>query len=90
MSNNIIPDTVEIKGTLRNTDHEVREYVLKRIRKIVEGMTQIMNAEYELDFNGGCSGVVNDSNMVDRFISSAEKVIGRDSIHVLNDYKIIN
>ena len=34
MSNNIIPDTVEIKGTLRNTDHEVREYVLKRIRKI--------------------------------------------------------
>ncbi|WP_294401844.1 M20 family metallopeptidase [uncultured Clostridium sp.] len=87
-SNNIIPDTVEIKGTLRNTDREVREYVLKRIRTIVEGMTQIMNAEYELDFDGGCSGVVNDSNMVDRFISSAEKVIGRDSIHVLNDYNM--
>ena len=87
-SNNIIPDSVEIKGTVRNTNSKLREYVLNRITEIVKGMTKIMNAEYELDFEGGCSGVINNSDMVDRFIDSAEKVIGKDSIHVLNDYNM--
>lgn len=87
-SNNIIPDVVEVKGTVRNIDPKVRQFVLKRITEIVDGMSKVMKAEYELDFDGGCSGVMNDRKMVDRFISSAEKIVGKDSIHVLNDYNM--
>ncbi|ALP90904.1 MULTISPECIES: M20 metallopeptidase family protein [Clostridium] len=87
-SNNIIPDVVEVKGTLRSTDSKVREYVLDRIVEIVDGLTKIMKAKYEINFLGGCSGVVNNRDMVDKFITSAEKIIGKESIHVLNDYNM--
>lgn len=87
-SNNVIPEIVEVNGTVRNVEPKIREYILMRIKEIVHGMCQIMKCEYELDFDGGCSGVVNDREMVDRFISSAEKVLEKDSIHILRDYNM--
>ncbi|WP_293976438.1 M20 family metallopeptidase [uncultured Clostridium sp.] len=87
-SNNVIPDTVEIKGTVRNTDPELRKYVLTRIEEIVDGMSKVMRTEYELDFEGGCSGVINDKEMVEKFINSAEKIVGSKAIHILNDYNM--
>lgn len=81
-SNNIIPDVVEIKGTVRNTDVETRKFVLKRIEEIVSGLTKIMRADFELNFDGGCSGVVNDADMVDRFIKSSKKIVKEDEIHI--------
>ena len=84
-SNNIIPDIVEIKGTVRNTDVETRKFVLKRIEEIVSGLTKLMRADYELNFDGGCSGVVNDTDMVDRFIKSSKKIIQEDEIYIAKD-----
>lgn len=84
-SNNIIPDVVEIKGTVRNTDVETRKYVLKRIEEIVSGLTKMMRADFELNFDGGCSGVVNDNDIVDMFIESSKKIVKEDEIHIAND-----
>lgn len=81
-SNNIIPDVVEIKGTARNTDAETRKYVVKRIEEIVSGLTKMMRADYELNFDGGCLGVVNDDEMVDRFIESSKKILKEDEIQI--------
>lgn len=81
-SNNIIPDVVEIKGTARNTDAQTRKYVVKRIEEIVSGLTKIMRADYELNFDGGCLGVVNDDEMVDRFIESSKKILKEDEIQI--------
>jgi amidohydrolase len=84
-SNNIIPDVVEIKGTLRNTDVETRKFVLKRIEEIVSGLTKIMGADFELNFDGGCPGVVNDTDMVDMFIKSSKKIVKEGEIHIAED-----
>lgn len=84
-SNNIIPDVVEIKGTVRNTDVETRKFVLTRIEEIVSGLTKIMRADFELNFDGGCLGVVNDTNMVDMFIKSSKKIVKEDEIHIAED-----
>ena len=84
-SNNIIPDVVEIKGTVRNTDVETRKFVLGRIEEIVAGLTKIMRANFELNFDGGCSGVVNDTGMVDMFIKSAKKIVQEDEIHIAEE-----
>lgn len=84
-SNNIIPDVVEIKGTVRNTDIETRKFVLRRIEEIVAGLTKIMRADYELNFDGGCSAVINDRKMVDIFLESSKKVLKEDEIHIIND-----
>ncbi|EKQ58082.1 MULTISPECIES: M20 family metallopeptidase [unclassified Clostridium] len=87
-SNNIIPDIVEIKGTVRNTDNEIRKFVLQRIEEIVSGLAKIMRADFELDFYGGCPAVINDKNMVDIFIESAKKILNEDEVHILNDYNM--
>lgn len=87
-SNNIIPDIVEIKGTARNTDNETRKFVLQRIEEIVSGLTKIMRADFELDFYGGCPAVINDKNMVDMFLKSSRKILGKSSVHILNDYNM--
>lgn len=87
-TNNIIPDTVEIKGTVRNTDNETRKYVLQRIEEIVSGLTKIMRADFELDFYGGCPAVINDKNMIDMFLNSSRKILGENSVHILNDYNM--
>lgn len=87
-TNNIIPDTVEIKGTVRNTDNETRKYVLHRIEEIVSGLTKLMRADFELDFYGGCPAVINDKDMVDMFLNSSKKILGKDNVHILNDYNM--
>ncbi|NRT72123.1 M20 metallopeptidase family protein [Clostridium beijerinckii] len=83
-SNNIIPDEVEIKGTVRNTDNETRKFVLQRIEEIVSGLSKIMRADFELNFNGGCPAVMNDRNMVDMLINSSKKILEENSVHILN------
>lgn len=87
-SNNIIPDIVEIKGTARNTDNEIRKFVLQRVEEIVSGLTKIMRADYELDFYGGCPAVINDKTMVDMFLKSSRKILGESSVHILNEYNM--
>ncbi|MVX64484.1 amidohydrolase [Clostridium chromiireducens] len=87
-SNNIIPDIVEIKGTVRNTDNEIRKFVLQRIEEIVAGLTKIMRADFELDFYGGCPAVINDNNMVDMLLKSSRKILGEDHVHILSDYNM--
>lgn len=87
-SNNIIPDIVEIKGTIRNTNSEIRRYVLKRVSEVIDGMCKIMRVDYKLDFDGGCPGVTNDKEMVEKFVKSAEKIVGKDKIHILSDYNM--
>lgn len=87
-SYNIIPDIVEIKGTVRNTDNEIRKFVLQRIEEIVAGLTKIMRADFELDFYGGCPAVINDNNMVDMLLKSSRKILGEDHVHILSDYNM--
>jgi amidohydrolase len=87
-TNNIIPDTVEINGTVRNTDNQTRKFVLQRIEEIVSGLTKIMRADFELDFYGGCPAVINDKNMVDMFLKSSRNILGENDVHVLNDYNM--
>jgi len=87
-SNNIIPDIVEIKGTVRNTDNEIRKFLLQRIEEIVAGLTKIMRADFELDFYGGCPAVINDNTMVDILLKSSRKILGENHVHILNDYNM--
>ncbi|MDO5516407.1 MAG: M20 family metallopeptidase [Clostridium sp.] len=88
VSNNIIPDSIVIKGTTRNVDNDVRKYVLKRIEELAVGMSRLMKAECEVDFSGGCPAVINDSNIVEKFLSSAKSILNEDEIHVVNDYNM--
>ncbi|SEH48984.1 amidohydrolase [Halobacillus karajensis] len=58
-ANNIIPDTVEVQGTIRSYKDEVRETLLKEIHQTAEIITAL-GGEYSLKVNRGEPSLIND------------------------------
>lgn len=77
---NVIPDTAQIKGTVRTNNKEVRLFIKKRIEDIIDGICKMYDASYELDYLFGYSEVNNDSSATDIVIAAAEKVVGKNEM----------
>lgn len=81
---NIISDTCYMRGTIRNANMEMREYVLKRVEEVIKGICMAMRADYEFKLDYGYQPVVNDTAMTDLLIDAAKTVVG-DNIIVYNE-----
>jgi amidohydrolase len=58
-AHNVIPQTAELKGTVRSLRGEVRDLLEKRVREVVAGVAQITGAEINLDYERSYPVVVN-------------------------------
>lgn len=79
---NIISDTCYMRGTVRNSTMENRNYVLSRMEEVVKGICMAMRADYDFKLDYGYVPVVNEKHMTDMLIASAQKVLGEDGVHV--------
>ena len=77
---NIIPDFVEIEGTVRTTDQTEREKIAKRMEEIVAGISKGMRGDYELDYIFGYPPLVNDPEFTKEFVETAKKIIPPNEI----------
>lgn len=57
---NVIPQQVDLRGTIRVFEKSVRELVLERMRQICAGIAQSFNCQIALDIQGLTPPVVND------------------------------
>jgi amidohydrolase len=73
---NIIPDTVEIKGTMRNYNPQLREYLQGRIRELSAGIAGAMRASVEVDWRPGYPPLVNHESGAALVTEVAEREIG--------------
>jgi amidohydrolase len=73
---NIIPDTVEIKGTMRNYNPQLREYLQGRIRELSAGIAGAMRASVEIDWRPGYPPLVNHESGAALVTEVAEREIG--------------
>lgn len=80
---NIIPDEVEMEGTVRSTDPEVRETIARRIREVAEGIAKAFNATCEVTYDYKYPPVINDRDFTSAFVKSAEKVMDADRIQTI-------
>ncbi len=62
-TNNIIPEAVELGGTVRTHREDLREHTRAAIERILGGVTAAHAARYELDYTLGYDRVVNDPNV---------------------------
>lgn len=83
-ANNIIPDTAEVIGTVRNVDLKSRNYVVTRIREIVDHTVKAMRGDYDLEFKYPYPPLVNDRRVVERFLAVAERVLGTGHTHIMS------
>jgi amidohydrolase len=65
--NNIIADEVNLSGTLRAHDQNVREELERRLRRIVAGIAAAYNVQTEIQVVHGYPPVVNDESLTEHF-----------------------
>ncbi len=57
---NIIPEAVQLAGTVRTFDPEIRRSVREGLERIFRGVTEAHGASFTLDYEDGYGAVVND------------------------------
>jgi amidohydrolase len=78
---NVIPQTAELKGTVRTLKPDVRKLVEKRVREVVAGVAQITGARIELDYEPGYPVTVNHAEQTDFATTVAKEVAGDGNVH---------
>jgi amidohydrolase len=77
---NIVPDSVEITGTVRGYDQTVMEEIPQRIEALARGITEAMGATYEFHHHPDNPPVVNDPDFTARVRGHAAQLVGESSI----------
>ncbi|KIZ47463.1 MULTISPECIES: M20 aminoacylase family protein [Rhodopseudomonas] len=78
---NVIPQTADLKGTVRTLTAEVRDLVEKRVREVVAGVAQMTGAKIELDYERGYPVVVNHPAQTELAQRIARDVAGDANVH---------
>lgn len=82
---NIIPEEVKIGGIIRTMKTEHRAYVKKRLREITEGIVSSMRGSCEIKIEESYPCLYNDDDILNVVKESAEEVIGKDKINILQN-----
>ena len=77
---NIIPDTVEIEGTIRTFDNDIRDFFIKRIKEKSLLIANSMNADLEIEITEYACVTLNDKYITDSIKKVALNIFGNDAI----------
>jgi amidohydrolase len=78
---NVIPQTAELKGTVRTLKPEVRELIEKRVREVVAGVAQMTGAKIDLHYKRKYPVTVNHPSQTDFATSVAREIAGDGNVH---------
>ena len=78
---NVIPQTAEIKGSVRTLTPEMRALAQKRITEIVEGVMKAFGMKYELEYHLGYPVTFNHAGQTDFATSVTKEAFGSDAIN---------
>jgi amidohydrolase len=77
---NVIPEGVELGGTARTFDPELRGRVREAMERVVRGVTEAHGATYRLDYEEGYAPLINDRDAAALVESAARAELGDDAI----------
>ncbi len=80
---NIIPDEVELKGTARSLNPQVREELKQKIEQIVQGIVRSFDMDYRFEFEYGYPVLRNDFEMSRLVAAACSKGIGETNVEIL-------
>ena len=79
-ADNIIPEAVELGGTVRTFDAEVRADVREGLERVFRGVTEAHGATYTFDYEEGYAAVINDEAAAATVLAAARAELGDDAI----------
>ena len=77
---NVIPDFVEIEGTIRTFNNEVRDYFIKRIKEKSKLIAESMLGNVEIELVEYACVTNNDKNITESVRKTAEKLFSKEAI----------
>jgi len=77
---NVIPQTAELRGTIRTLTAEVRNLVEQRVREVVAGVAQMTGAKIDLVYERGYPVTVNHPEQTEMATRVAREVGGEGSV----------
>jgi amidohydrolase len=77
---NVIPDTAELRGTVRSFNPAVRAQLATRIPELVRGIAAAMRAEVEIKYTYGYPPTVNNPEMTEFTQGVLAEVLGADNV----------
>ena len=82
-THNVIPGSVEMEGTVRTLDPEVRDGMPEIMERVIRGVTSAHGAQYEFSYNRGYRPVVNDDGLTGQIEETAREVVGEENVEVM-------
>jgi len=73
---NIIPDQVQLLGTVRTLHNDVRDVAEQAIRRLCAGIQQGMRVGCDLEYRRGVPPLVNDDRVIDPTVAAVKKQLG--------------
>jgi amidohydrolase len=82
---NIIPDSVEMIGTVRNFDPQMRADIIKRMETTASNIAAASGAKAVVKFRDEVSlpPVINDAGLTQRAVPLFEQLVGKDNVRLL-------
>lgn len=77
---NVIPEWLELNGTLRSLDRNVRKKSIEQIRTIAHGIGQTSETTIDVQFGGGSRSVDNAPELITLFRRAVSSALGNDGI----------
>ncbi|MBS3783138.1 MAG: amidohydrolase [Anaerolineae bacterium] len=77
---NVIPDRVDMSGTIRTYDPDVRERVLRRMVEVAEHVAAACGASVDLEIDHLTPAVVNDAEVSEVVREAARAVVGPQNV----------
>ncbi|HET6527736.1 MAG TPA: amidohydrolase [Balneolaceae bacterium] len=84
-AHNIIPEKVEMLGTVRTFDKSTADMIKDRIEQIVKGVTEASGGSYTFNFDYGYPAVNNTDWATDIVIDSAAELLGNESVTIMDE-----
>ena len=79
-TDNVIPETAYLNGTVRTFDLSVQEMVIKRMEKIISGLAMSFEVEAKLNYEKGYPPTINHDEATNFAIEGANDVCGPDRV----------
>ncbi|MDP4154450.1 MAG: M20 family metallopeptidase [Bacillota bacterium] len=79
-TSNVIPGTVEMCGTARCFDQELRESIPRKMERVIKGITDAHEAEYDFTYEFGYRPVVNDEEIAEILEETVVEIYGKEAL----------
>ncbi|WP_150283548.1 M20 family metallopeptidase [Rummeliibacillus sp. TYF-LIM-RU47] len=82
-THNVIPGSVDICGTVRSFDADLRKTIPEKMERVIKGITEAHEATYDFKYEFGYRPVINDEEVTAVIEETVREVFGEEALDLM-------